>query len=192
MRPSVVSAEALRCRLFDLRVAASTAKCDDRDRSVYTPASKPKQSTRNSHALTSLQRLPVDLNRRSPIHGWTTGLTAVHPLRIDFAKVMDARVKPGMTAKWIKSTGYPLGRTIELPPISCQRPTRWLHAGTRRTPRHACNIRRIRTPTERIEPYTRPRPLLRAAVAEDRRHQVERLAATSSAVIGLPGVPATA
>src|SRR5712671_295453 len=42
-----------------------------------------------------LQRFPVDLIRRSPIHAVTRGLDPrVHPLRIDFANVMDARVKP--------------------------------------------------------------------------------------------------
>ena len=51
------------------------------------------------HLITdeSLQRFPVDLIRRLPIPSTavTRGLDPrVHPLRKDFAKVMDARVKP--------------------------------------------------------------------------------------------------
>src|SRR6267154_1442301 len=83
---------------------------------------------------------------------------------------------PRMTAKWIKSTGIRCRPNDRVALSLAKGRTRWLHAGY--TPHTSSRLQHPPQSghrTERIEPIHRRDQLLRAAVAEDRRHQVERL-----------------
>lgn len=56
--------------------------------------------------LSSIERFPVDSTRHSPIHCRHRRLDPrAHPLRVNFAKVMDMQVEPAHDDQWVKSAG---------------------------------------------------------------------------------------